>query len=142
MRVIWKTNCARICPFQLTSAQERVLNEIKQDMAASQKMTRLLQGDVGSGKTIVALLALLNAVEAGFQGVLMAPTDILARQHLNTLKRYCDPLNVRVEILTGREKGTVRKKLLSDLKENKINILIGLMRFLLKMWHMLVWDWL
>lgn len=112
-------------PFQLTSAQERVLNEIKQDMAASQKMTRLLQGDVGSGKTIVALLALLNAVEAGFQGVLMAPTDILARQHLNTLKRYCDPLNVRVEILTGREKGTVRKKLLSDLKENKINILIG-----------------
>ena len=112
-------------PFQLTSAQERVLNEIKQDMAASQKMTRLLQGDVGSGKTIVALLALLNAVEADFQGVLMAPTDILARQHLNTLKRYCDPLNVRVEILTGREKGTVRKKLLSDLKENKINILIG-----------------
>ena len=112
-------------PFQLTSAQERVLNEIKQDMAASQKMTRLLQGDVGSGKTIVALLALLNAVEAGFQGVLMAPTDILARQHLNTLKRYCDPLNVRVEILTGREKGTVRKKLLSDLKENKIKILIG-----------------
>lgn len=119
-----KRLCA-LLPFELTNAQKRVLEEIKKDMAAPQKMTRLLQGDVGSGKTIVALMALLNAVETGFQGVLMAPTDILARQHFETLKRYCDPLNVRVEILTGREKGNGRKALLSDLKENKINILIG-----------------
>ena len=111
--------------FQLTHAQIRVLSEIKKDMAQPSKMTRLLQGDVGSGKTIVALMALLNAVEAGFQGAFMAPTDILARQHFQTLKCYCEPLHVRVELLTGREKGATRRSILSDLKENKINILIG-----------------
>ncbi len=111
--------------FQLTNAQNRVIVEIKKDMAAPEKMTRLLQGDVGSGKTIVALIALLNAVEVGFQGVLMAPTDILARQHFETITQLLDGLNVRVGLLTGREKGKNRSSLLDDLKNNKINILIG-----------------
>lgn len=112
-------------PFELTNAQTRVLGEIKKDAVSEYRMLRLLQGDVGAGKTIVALLALLNAVESGCQGVLMAPTDILARQHLATFKRLCDSLGVRIELLTGREKGKKRTELLNDLKNNKINILVG-----------------
>lgn len=120
-----QTRLLEALPFQLTSAQTRVLGEIKKDAASNYKMLRLLQGDVGSGKTIVALIGLLNVVEAGYQGVLMAPTDILARQHFETFRRYCDPLGVRIELLTGREKGKKRTELLQDLKDNKINILIG-----------------
>lgn len=112
-------------PFDLTGAQKRVLDEIYADAAADTKMLRLLQGDVGSGKTIVAVLSLLNAVEAGFQGVLMAPTDILAHQHLATVQKYCAPLGVRVALLSGREKGKKREQILSDLKSGNINILIG-----------------
>lgn len=112
-------------PFQLTNAQNRVIVEIKEDMKKSEKMTRLLQGDVGSGKTIVALIALLKAVESNMQGVLMAPTDILARQHFDTLNKYLSPLGIRVGLLTGREKGKKRTIILDDLKNNKINILIG-----------------
>lgn len=112
-------------PYQLTNAQLRVIGEIKNDAKSDYKMLRLLQGDVGAGKTIVALFAMLNAVEAGCQSVLMAPTDILARQHLETIKRFCDPLDVRVDLLTGREKGKKRIELLEDIKNGKINILIG-----------------
>lgn len=112
-------------PFTLTGAQTRVIEEIKTDAASDYRMVRLVQGDVGAGKTMVAMMGLLNAVEAGFQGVLMAPTDILARQHLATFRRLCDPLGVRVELLTGREKGKKRTTLLNDLKENRINILVG-----------------
>lgn len=112
-------------PYELTGAQVRVLGEIKNDASSDYKMLRLLQGDVGAGKTIVALFAMLNAVEAGCQAVLMAPTDILARQHLTTFKRFCEPLGVRVELLTGREKGKKRNELLEDIKNGNINILIG-----------------
>ncbi|MGN1063130.1 MAG: ATP-dependent DNA helicase RecG, partial [Alphaproteobacteria bacterium] len=114
-----------LLPFELTGAQRRVLTEIAADSASDTKMLRLLQGDVGSGKTIVALLSLLNAVEAGYQGVLMAPTDILAHQHFATFEKLCAPLNVRVGLLSGREKGKKRRQILSDLQEGKINILIG-----------------
>jgi ATP-dependent DNA helicase RecG len=94
-------------------------------MAAEHRMLRLLQGDVGSGKTVVALLAMLNAVEAGFQAAMMAPTEILARQHLATLAPLCEAAGVRLELLTGREKGKRRADLLNDLAEGRIDIVVG-----------------
>ena len=112
-------------PFQLTSAQERVLIEIQRDMDSPERMTRLLQGDVGSGKTIVALLAMITASEAGVQSALMAPTDILARQHFDKISRLCQPLGLTVGLLTGREKGKQRLSVLTDLESGKIDILIG-----------------
>ena len=112
-------------PFALTQAQQRVIGEIEQDLTSGSRMVRLLQGDVGSGKTIVSLIALLDVVENGFQGVLMCPTELLARQHFNTFQKFCQPLGITVELLTGREKGKKREQILSDLKNNKINILIG-----------------
>ncbi len=112
-------------PFQLTNAQKRVLEEIYADQETETKMLRLVQGDVGSGKTIVALLAMLNAVECSCQAAIMAPTEILARQHFETIAPICDTLGLKVGILTGRNKGKERKKLLSDLADGFINILIG-----------------
>lgn len=112
-------------PFSLTKAQIRVLVEIKKDISSGSKMVRLLQGDVGSGKTIVAFLSLLQNWHAGFQGVFMAPTDLLARQHFDTLSRWCEPMGIRIALLTGREKGKNRDQILSDIKNNKINVLIG-----------------
>ena len=111
--------------FDLTDAQKRVLTEIYADMEAPFRMLRLLQGDVGSGKTIVALLSMLNAVECGAQAAIMAPTEILAKQHLETMLELCSKIGIRCELLTGRIKGKVRQKILDDLKEGKINILIG-----------------
>ena len=112
-------------PFQLTGAQQRVFSEIQNDLAAPERMTRLLQGDVGSGKTVVALLAMLTTVEAGFQATLMAPTDILARQHFDKIARLCAPLGVQVGLLTGRDKGRTRAQILDDLTAGRIQILIG-----------------
>ncbi len=112
-------------PFELTNAQKRVISQIQSDMASEYKMIRLVQGDVGSGKTIVALMSLLNAVECGRQGVMMVPTDILARQHYASIQKYCEPLGVRVALLSGREKGKKRTLLLQDLADGRIDILIG-----------------
>jgi ATP-dependent DNA helicase RecG len=112
-------------PYAPTSAQSRALAEIAQDMAQPLRMNRLLQGDVGSGKTLVAFLALLIAVEAGGQGVLMAPTEILARQHHEGLVTLARAAGVRLEILTGRDKGADRAAKLSDLAAGRINILVG-----------------
>jgi ATP-dependent DNA helicase RecG len=112
-------------PFQLTSAQTQAVAEIDGDMAAPMRMLRLLQGDVGSGKTVVALLALLNAVEAGAQGALMAPTEILARQHFANLAPLAMAAGVRLEILTGRERNTQRDEILGALRVGQIDILIG-----------------
>lgn len=111
--------------FELTGAQKRVLQEINQDMASDYRMHRLLQGDVGSGKTIVALFAMLNAVETGHQATIMAPTEILAKQHFETVKELCENIDVRIELLTGRNKGKARTLLLEELKDGKIDILIG-----------------
>ena len=111
--------------WSLTAAQARVLGEISGDMAQSSPMLRLLQGDVGSGKTLVALLAMLVAVEAGAQTALLAPTEILARQHFASITRMLGDLPVRVGILTGRDKGKVRADLLDDLAMGRIDILIG-----------------
>lgn len=114
-----------LLPFQLTDAQKRVLEEIYEDQRAPYRMLRLLQGDVGSGKTIVALFSMLNAVECGLQTAIMAPTEILAKQHLETMKPFCEQLGLRAELLCGKTKAKQRKLLLEDLAQGKINILIG-----------------
>jgi len=112
-------------PYQLTGAQRRVIGEIHGDMMQSAPMLRLLQGDVGSGKTLVALLAILAAVESGAQAALLAPTEILARQHHATLLGQLDSIGVRVAILTGREKGRARDSVLMGLADGSIDILVG-----------------
>lgn len=112
-------------PFKLTNAQQKTLKETLADMAAPERMVRLVQGDVGSGKTIVAFLAMLTAVEAGGQAVLMAPTEILARQHLESLQSLADAAGVSMDVLTGRDKGAARKEKLQRLKAGDINILLG-----------------
>ncbi|HEY0212912.1 MAG TPA: ATP-dependent DNA helicase RecG [Paenirhodobacter sp.] len=112
-------------PFRPTGAQDRAVAEILADMADGRRMNRLLQGDVGSGKTLVALLALLAAVEAGGQGVMMAPTEILARQHYDGLVDLAAAAGVRIAVLTGRDKGAERAAKLLDLAQGGIQILIG-----------------
>lgn len=112
-------------PFELTGAQKRCIGEIDGDLAQSAPMLRLLQGDVGSGKTLVALMALLNAVEAGYQGAFLAPTEILARQHFESLQALLTGLPVNVAILTGRDKGKVRESTLMGLADGSIHILVG-----------------
>ncbi|HEY2444282.1 MAG TPA: ATP-dependent DNA helicase RecG [Rhizomicrobium sp.] len=111
--------------FALTTAQEQSLAEIKADMQAPPRMLRLLQGDVGAGKTIVAMLAMLNAVEAGCQAALMAPTEILARQHFAALEPLAQAAGVRMEVLTARERGRAREQVLGELAAGNIHILIG-----------------
>lgn len=115
----------RALPFALTRAQTRALGEIDQDMQAATPMLRLLQGDVGSGKTVVAVASLLNAVERGQQAALMAPTEILARQHAATIEPWLMPLGLRMAILTGRDKGKPRQKILREVKDGVIDVLIG-----------------
>ncbi|MGI9393586.1 MAG: DEAD/DEAH box helicase, partial [Boseongicola sp.] len=112
-------------PYRPTDAQMRAIDEVQNDLAADVRMNRLLQGDVGSGKTLVAVMALLTAAEAGGQGVMMAPTEILARQHFASLQALCDPAEVVVEILTGRDKGAERAAKLSALRSGDIQILLG-----------------
>ncbi|SHF91715.1 ATP-dependent DNA helicase RecG [Bacteroides luti] len=112
-------------PFELTGAQKRVVKEIRNDVGCGKQMNRLLQGDVGSGKTLVALMSMLIAIDNGYQACLMAPTEILANQHTETIKELLFGLNIHVELLTGSVKGKKREKLLSDLITGNINILIG-----------------
>jgi ATP-dependent DNA helicase RecG len=112
-------------PYRLTGAQTRVIEEIRGDMEQERPMLRLLQGDVGSGKTLVALFAMLEAVEAGAQAAMLAPTEILARQHHATLQRQCEAIGVGVAILTGREKGRAREAVLMGLADGSIDILVG-----------------
>ncbi len=112
-------------PYSLTNAQVTAIEEILRDMAAPERMLRLLQGDVGSGKTVVALLALAAAVESGAQGAMMVPTEILARQHYATLSKLCDAAGISIALLTGREKGRVREETLARLKSGVVQILVG-----------------
>ncbi len=112
-------------PFALTSAQQQAIAEIETDMASPNRMLRLLQGDVGAGKTLVAMMALLNAVESGCQGALMAPTELLARQHMQALEPLARQAGVRMAILTGRERGAPREQTLRELAEGKIDIVVG-----------------
>ena len=112
-------------PFELTGAQKRVMHEIRADMCSGRQMNRLLQGDVGSGKTLVALMTMLIALDNGFQACLMAPTEILAEQHLQTLRDFLKDIDIRVELLTGIVKGKKRENILKDLATGDIQILVG-----------------
>ena len=112
-------------PFSLTGAQKRVVREMRRDMGSGRQMNRLLQGDVGSGKTLVALMAMLIATDNGCQACMMAPTEILASQHYETLCRFLDGMSVRVELLTGSVKGKKRETILRDLIAGTVDILVG-----------------
>jgi ATP-dependent DNA helicase RecG len=112
-------------PFSLTGAQKRVLKEVRQDTATGRQMNRLIQGDVGSGKTMVALLTMLLAVDNGFQACLMAPTEILSQQHYKSISALLEQMPVKVALLTGNVKGKARKQILQEAEAGEINILIG-----------------
>jgi len=120
-----RARIADALPFALTNSQRQALKEIAEDMAAPHRMLRLLQGDVGSGKTVVALMAMAVAVEGGAQAALMAPTEVLARQHADTMAPLAEAAGLRIGLLTGREKGRPRTELLARLAAGEIDILIG-----------------
>lgn len=121
LNIFYKTNL----PFALTGAQKRVMHEIRDDMRSGLQMNRLLQGDVGSGKTLVALMSMLIAIGNGFQTCIMAPTEILAEQHLQTIQGFLKGMDIRVELLTGIVKGKKREEVLTALADGSINILVG-----------------
>jgi len=112
-------------PFELTGAQKRVIKEIRTDLGSGRQMNRLLQGDVGSGKTMVAVLIMLLAIDNGYQSCLMAPTEILSRQHYDTIQPLLEKVGVRVGLLTGSTKAAARKKILAELLSGELSILIG-----------------
>ena len=122
---IFNTFYAQNLPFQLTGAQKRVIKEMRRDMKSGRQMNRLLQGDVGSGKTLVALMTMLIALDNGYQACMMAPTEILANQHYETITRFLAGMPVRVELLTGNVKGKRRETILQDLVAGEVQILIG-----------------
>ncbi len=122
---VFNTFYTQNLPFQLTGAQKRVIKEMRRDLGSGKQMNRLLQGDVGSGKTLVALMVMLLALDNGFQACMMAPTEILATQHYETVTRFLEGMNVRVELLTGSVKGKRREAILSGLATGEVNILIG-----------------
>lgn len=122
-RLVAKVRAA--LPFQLTGSQEEAIRDILVDMSDGTRMLRMVQGDVGSGKTLVALFAMLTAIEAGGQTALMAPTEILARQHAATILPLAEAAGIRMAVLTGRDKGKARKLLLAELAEGEIDILVG-----------------
>ena len=121
----FNTFYSQYLPFSLTGAQKRVVKEMRRDMGSGRQMNRLLQGDVGSGKTLVALLTMLIALDNGFQACMMAPTEILATQHYETLSRFLDGMDVRVELLTGSVKGKRREAILQGLLSGDVHILVG-----------------
>ena len=121
----FNTFFSKYLPFELTNAQKRVVKEIRNDMRTGSQMNRLLQGDVGSGKTLVALLSMLIALDNGYQATLIAPTEILAMQHFQSINRFIGDMNINVSLLTGSIKGKSRKHLLTSLADGSINILIG-----------------
>ena len=120
-------------PFPLTEAQKRVIREIRKDMGSGRQMNRLLQGDVGSGKTLVALMSMLIAIDNGFQACIMAPTEILAEQHLQTIMDFLEGMPLRVALLTGIVKGKRREEVLEGLLDGTIHILVGT--------HAVIEDW-
>jgi ATP-dependent DNA helicase RecG len=122
---VFNTFFKNYLPFELTNAQKRVLKEIRMDMGTGKQMNRLLQGDVGSGKTMVALLSILMVIDNGFQACLMAPTEILANQHFISISEALMEMDIHVELLTGSTKAAKRRELLQDLSEGRLKILIG-----------------
>ena len=122
---IFNTFYAKNLPFELTGAQKRVLKEIRRDVGSGKQMNRLLQGDVGSGKTLVALMSMLIALDNGYQACMMAPTEILANQHFETIRELLYGMDIRVELLTGSVKGKKREVILTGLLTGDVRILIG-----------------
>jgi len=122
---IFNSFYANNLPFSLTGAQKRVMHEIRADMCSGKQMNRLLQGDVGSGKTLVALMTMLIALDNGFQACMMAPTEILAEQHLQTIREFLKGMDIRVELLTGIVKGKKRQAILDALACGEVQILVG-----------------
>ena len=122
---IFNSFYANNLPFSLTGAQKRVMHEIRADMCSGKQMNRLLQGDVGSGKTLVALMTMLIALDNGFQACMMAPTEILAEQHLQTIRAFLKGMDIRVELLTGIVKGKKRQAILDALACGEVQILVG-----------------
>ena len=122
---IFNTFYSQNLPFALTGAQKRVMREIRQDVCSGRQMNRLLQGDVGSGKTLVALMSMLIALDNGYQACIMAPTEILAEQHLVTIRAFLKDMPVRVELLTGIVKGKKRQEVLDGLLSGDVQILVG-----------------
>ena len=122
---IFNTFYAKNLPFELTGAQKRVLKEIRRDVGSGKQMNRLLQGDVGSGKTLVALMSMLIALDNGYQACMMAPTEILANQHFETIRELLYGMDIRVELLTGSVKGKKREAILTGLLTGDVRILIG-----------------
>ena len=122
---IFNSFYANNLPFSLTGAQKRVMHEIRADMCSGKQMNRLLQGDVGSGKTLVALMTMLIALDNGFQACMMAPTEILAEQHLQTIREFLKGMDIRVELLTGIVKGKKRQTILDALACGEVQILVG-----------------
>ena len=118
-------NFIDLLPFKLTNSQKNVWEEIKKDLVSSHQMVRLLQGDVGSGKTIIALLAILQAIESGYQTAMMVPTSILAHQHFNNIKTLFKKLDINIIILTGKDKGNSRLEKLKQIESGKIKLIIG-----------------
>ena len=121
----FNTFYSRHLPFELTGAQKRVIKEIRRDMGSGRQMNRLLQGDVGSGKTLVALMSMLIALDNGYQACLMAPTEILASQHCETIRQFLGDMPIRVELLTGSVKGKKREAILKGVTLGEVHILIG-----------------
>jgi ATP-dependent DNA helicase RecG len=117
--------CYQSLPYPLTGAQKRVIKEMREDMRSGKQMNRLLQGDVGSGKTLVAVLLALIAVDNGYQACIMAPTEVLAQQHLASISKFLKSTSVSIALLTGSTKAKDRKKILSDLEEGTLNIIVG-----------------
>ena len=128
-------------PFAFTVAQERVFAEIEADLQRSQPMARLVQGDVGSGKTVVAIAALLSTISSGWQGALMAPTEVLAEQHHRNLCRWLPPLHVTVELLTGATPRRKRRQLLDALANGSLTVLVGTHALLEDPVVFSDWDW-
>ena len=122
---VFNTFYSQNLPFQLTGAQKRVIKEIRKDMGSGRQMNRLLQGDVGSGKTLVALMSMLIALDNGYQACMMAPTEILAAQHYETIKQFLFGMDIRVELLMGSVKGKKREEILKGLLTGEVHILIG-----------------
>ena len=122
---LFNTFYSQHLPFELTGAQKRVLKEIRRDLGSGRQMNRLLQGDVGSGKTLVALMSMLIALDNGYQACMMAPTEILANQHYETIRHFLKGMDIRVELLTGSIKGKRREAILLGLLSGEVRILIG-----------------
>ncbi|MEX0646939.1 MAG: ATP-dependent DNA helicase RecG, partial [Balneolaceae bacterium] len=120
-----KTFFNKVLPFDLTGGQKNTLKEIRHDLSSGKQMNRLIQGDVGSGKTVVAIGSMLMAIDCGFQAAMMAPTEILAEQHYHTLKLYLEPLGIRFRLLTGGQSASLRRDILTDIEGGNCQIVVG-----------------